>query len=68
METEMPRDIFVRIKEKLEESPVKETIKVFLKEIIMWEVNNAEKEHPRYREAYEDIIKKYLATDRAKEE
>lgn len=64
----MPRDVFVRIREKLEESAVKETIKVFLKEIIMWEVNNAEKEHPRYREAYEDIIKKYLATDRAKEE
>ena len=63
----MAKDILIRIREKLEESPTKEAIKLFLKHIIAWELDNFEKESPKYREPYENLIKKSIERDKARE-
>lgn len=60
----MSRDIFVRIRDKLEESTARDAVKEFLKEIITWEVHSSEKVHPQYREAYEEIVKKHLRKEK----
>lgn len=59
----MSKDIFTRIREKLEESTTREPIKEFVKAIISWELHCADKERPQYRETYEGLIRKHLGKE-----
>ena len=56
----MAKSIFVRLKEKLEQSLAEKPVKDFIQYIVMLEDQLAEHEKARYREDYEKAIEKYL--------
>ena len=59
----MMKNIMARIRDKLDKSAAKGTVKNFLKQTLAWEMQNSEKEHPKYREAYEQMIREYIVKD-----
>lgn len=57
------KSIMVRIRDKLDKSTAKDAVKSFLKQTLAWEIQNSEKGHPKYREAYEQMVREHIVKD-----
>ncbi len=57
------KNIMARIRDKLDKSTAKDPVKSLLKQILAWEMQNSEKGHPKYREAYEQMVREHIVED-----
>ena len=64
--TPMPRDVNPLIWEKIENAQMNETIRRFLKELLLFERKHISERRPRYSEEYDKLIEKYSKEMEAK--